>query len=76
MSEGKARKELPRPLTPEEAQKAYDEAVPVPLSKARISAIVEYATTTDRCPVCHWPLKATIQEGCVPGNCSQRPRPK
>jgi hypothetical protein len=28
-----------------------------------------------RCRVCGWPLKATIQEGCVPGNCSQRPLP-
>jgi hypothetical protein len=34
----------PRLLTPEEAQKAYDEAVPVPLSEERIQEIVDYAT--------------------------------
>ena len=26
-----------------------------------------------RCPICDWPIKKTIQEGCVPGNCSFRP---
>jgi hypothetical protein len=26
-----------------------------------------------RCPVCDWPLAATVAEGCVPGNCSYRP---
>lgn len=34
------------PLTPEEAQKAYDEAEPVPMSEERIQAIVDYATGT------------------------------
>jgi hypothetical protein len=29
-----------------------------------------------RCDVCNWPLAASVAEGCVPGNCSQRPRPK
>lgn len=28
---------------------------------------------TTRCPVCDWPMAATVQEGCVPGNCSYRP---
>jgi hypothetical protein len=28
-----------------------------------------------RCDVCGWPLKASDADGCVPGNCSQRPRP-
>ncbi len=32
------------PLTPEQAQKAYDEAVPIPLSPERIEEIVDYAT--------------------------------
>lgn len=32
------------PLTPEEAQKAYDEAMPIPLSKAEIKAIVDKIT--------------------------------
>ncbi len=31
------------PLTPEEAQKAYDEAEPVPMSEERIQEIVDYA---------------------------------
>ena len=26
-----------------------------------------------RCPICDWPLKATMIEGCVEGNCSYRP---
>ena len=29
----------------------------------------------DRCQVCGWPLAATMEEGCVPGNCSMRPKP-
>jgi len=28
----------------------------------------------DRCEVCGWPLKATMEDGCTPGNCSYRPR--
>lgn len=32
-------------LTPEEAQKAYDEAVPVPMSEERIDQIVRFATS-------------------------------
>lgn len=31
------------PLTPEEAQRAYDETEPIPLSEERIKAIVDYA---------------------------------
>lgn len=27
-----------------------------------------------RCEVCDWPLKSDFREGCVPGNCSFRPR--
>ncbi len=38
-------------LTDEEAQKAYDEAVPVELSKERIQEIVDYATGC-RCIKC------------------------
>lgn len=29
-----------------------------------------------RCEVCGWPLKQTIDEGCVSGNCSLRPPPR
>lgn len=29
-----------------------------------------------RCPICCWPLAATMEEGCVPGNCSYRPDPR
>ncbi len=32
------------PLTPEEAQRVYEESVPVPMSEERIQAIVDYAT--------------------------------
>lgn len=35
-----------RPLTPEEAEKAYEAAVPMPLSESRLAEIVEYATGT------------------------------
>jgi predicted RNA-binding Zn-ribbon protein involved in translation (DUF1610 family) len=27
-----------------------------------------------RCTVCHWPLSPSVEAGCVPGNCSLRPR--
>lgn len=30
----------------------------------------------ERCPVCGWPLKQTIAEGCTAGNCCERPTPK
>lgn len=26
-----------------------------------------------RCEICGWPLAASIDEGCIPGNCSYRP---
>jgi hypothetical protein len=29
-----------------------------------------------RCPVCGWPMAASVKEGCVPGNCAQRPAPR
>jgi hypothetical protein len=29
----------------------------------------------NRCAVCAWPLKKDPKDGCVRGNCSQRPRP-
>lgn len=28
-----------------------------------------------RCAVCGWPLMATVDDGCIVGNCSMRPRP-
>lgn len=28
-----------------------------------------------RCPVCGWPFARNASEGCVPNNCSMRPRP-
>ncbi len=37
-------------MTPEEAQKAYDEAEPIPLSPERIKEILEFAVST--CPRC------------------------
>ncbi len=27
---------------------------------------------THRCEVCHWPLADSVENGCVPGNCSYR----
>lgn len=30
----------------------------------------------ERCDVCGWPLAKDPKDGCVEGNCSQRPRPK
>lgn len=32
-------------------------------------------TDIARCPICCWPLAATMEQGCVPGNCSYRPDP-
>lgn len=32
-------------MTPAEAQKAYDEAVPIPLSQERIDEIVDFAVS-------------------------------
>ncbi len=29
----------------------------------------------DGCPICGWPLRHSVEAGCMPGNCSQRPRP-
>jgi chromosome segregation ATPase len=29
-----------------------------------------------RCEMCGWPLRETLDEGCVAGNCSMRPLPK
>jgi hypothetical protein len=29
-----------------------------------------------RCTVCRWPLAESMEQGCVPGNCSYRPRTK
>lgn len=33
------------------------------------------ALDPNRCAVCGWPLKDRPADGCVRGNCSQRPRP-
>jgi hypothetical protein len=33
-------------------------------------------TIGDPCPICGWPLMASMEDGCVPGNCSMRPRPR
>lgn len=30
----------------------------------------------NRCPVCGWPLKNKIEDGCIIGNCSVRPAPE
>lgn len=29
---------------------------------------------TERCPFCDWPMALKPKDGCVPGNCSFRPR--
>ena len=28
-----------------------------------------------RCPWCRWPMRESVEVGCVPGNCSMRPLP-
>ena len=30
----------------------------------------------ERCPVCNWPMKEKMEDGCIPGNCSYRPHGK
>lgn len=30
----------------------------------------------DRCDICGWPFAKSRDEGCVPGDCSERPVPK
>ncbi len=42
---------VPAMLTPEEAERAYDEATAVPLSPGRIQGIVDYATGSAPAPV-------------------------
>lgn len=37
---------------------------------ARLQADID-----SRCAVCGWPLAESVEEGCVRGNCSMRPRP-
>jgi hypothetical protein len=36
-------------------------------------AAAEIEVGKDRCPICAWPLAATMEQGCVIGNCSYRP---
>lgn len=37
----------------------------------------EHPSEPPRCERCHWPLKATVEEGCTVGNCSYRgPKPE
>lgn len=38
--------------------------------------VMGYAWDEKRCRVCGWPLAASVDEGCVADNCSQRPLPK
>lgn len=29
---------------------------------------------SERCPICDWPMASRREDGCVPGDCSYRPR--
>lgn len=53
------------PLTDEEAQKAYDEAPSVPVSKERIAEMVRYATGLDAGPIAA-PLEPATGEADEP----------
>lgn len=33
----------------------------------------EIAAANPTCPICDWPLRQSVDEGCVVGNCSYRP---
>lgn len=35
-----------------------------------------FPMSLDRCAACGWPLAADAKDGCVRGNCSQRPLPE
>lgn len=37
--------------------------------------LAAYPPEAGRCQVCGWPLADTLENGCVPGNCSMRPKP-
>ena len=40
-----------------------------------MSTLAPMQLDPERCAICAWPLKATVAEGCVRGNCSMRPTP-
>jgi hypothetical protein len=42
----------------------------------RCDAMRMFDDDDSRCAVCGWPLTTDIKDGCVRGNCSQRPRPE
>src|SRR5689334_12270985 len=37
--------------------------------------VMGWAWDETRCPICGWPFARNASEGCVPNNCSMRPRP-
>ncbi len=37
--------------------------------------VMGFKWNESRCRVCGWPLGATVDEGCIPTNCSLRPPP-
>lgn len=41
----------------------------------RLAEFENGAQDPTRCPICFWPLAESADKGCVPGNCSMRPRP-
>jgi hypothetical protein len=45
----------------------------VPVVWAEVPVEADCDAPAARCPTCGWPLKATIEEGCTAGNCSERP---
>ena len=44
------------------------------LERQQLTYEVLRSFQSNRCYACNWPLKATIQYGCTPFNCSMRPQ--
>lgn len=43
--------------------------------RERVARMMGLTWPTDRCPVCGWDYADNMAQGCVPENCSLRPRP-
>lgn len=71
--------------TPREAKAACEAAMGIttkPVQEDQPKSTFDYrpdsarGTVIARCPTCGWLMKDRAEDGCVPGNCSQRPVPK
>lgn len=64
------------PWTPDYAKACFLRRFEVVSSRARTTEPAPPETDPSRCAVCAWPLVDSAENGCVRGNCSQRPKPE